>query len=211
MPTTGMSANSRAAASPGSPNAHTMAASQLAACFASASSTAWDAIAASARFSTYWVPNAAVTATMSVPSEAKRRASAAIDCVIASVMLGLINNIFMMGCHSGRPRARREGSSMFSQALIWMIDTSLAMFALFFLVLMIGASELGFRLGRWRAARRPMVEKEISSVGAITTGMIGLLAFTVGLTISFAQSRFEGRRMQVMEEANAIGTAWLQA
>ena len=96
MPTTGMSANSRAAARPGSPNAQTIAASQPAACLAIASSTACEAIAASARFSTYWVPNAAVTATMSVPGEAKRRASSAIASVIASVMFGLTRRSFMV-------------------------------------------------------------------------------------------------------------------
>ncbi len=101
MPTTGMSANSRAAARPGSPNAQTIAASQPPACFASASSTACEALAASARVSTYCVPNAAVTATISVAGEAKRRASTAIASVIASVMLGLISSNRMMDDASG--------------------------------------------------------------------------------------------------------------
>jgi hypothetical protein len=38
-----------------------------------------------------------------------------------------------------------------------------------------------------------------------------LLAFALGLSISYAQNRFEARRDLVQVEANAIGTAWLRA
>ena len=48
-------------------------------------------------------------------------------------------------------------------------------------------------------------------MGMLTTGMLGLLAFTLGLTISIAESRYEARRDLVVTEANAIGTAWLRA
>jgi hypothetical protein len=41
--------------------------------------------------------------------------------------------------------------------------------------------------------------------------MVGLLAFILGLTINFAQSRFEARRGLVVTEANAISTAWRRA
>jgi hypothetical protein len=72
------------------------------------------------------------------------------------------------------------------------------------------ADEAGFRLGRRRSRRNPS-ERDATGVGLITTGMLGLLAFTLGLTISMAQGRFDARRMLVVEEANAIGTAWLRA
>ena len=41
--------------------------------------------------------------------------------------------------------------------------------------------------------------------------MLGLLAFTLGLTINIAQARFEARRGLVVQEANAINTAWLRS
>jgi hypothetical protein len=40
--------------------------------------------------------------------------------------------------------------------------------------------------------------------------MIALMAFTMALTISFAQDRFETRRHTTLAEANTIGTAWLR-
>ncbi|WP_431285443.1 hypothetical protein ACQW02_11815 [Humitalea sp. 24SJ18S-53] len=75
-------------------------------------------------------------------------------------------------------------------------------------VMLIVSSETGYRLGRRRAAR--MGESD-PSVGFIVTGMLGLLAFVLGLTLSLAQQRFEDRRAVSLEEANAIGTAWLRA
>jgi hypothetical protein len=41
--------------------------------------------------------------------------------------------------------------------------------------------------------------------------MLGLLAFVLALTLSFANGRFAERRAGSLEEANAIGTAWLRA
>jgi hypothetical protein len=40
---------------------------------------------------------------------------------------------------------------------------------------------------------------------------MGLLSFTLGLTIGYAQDRAEARRGLIVQEANAIGTAWLRA
>jgi hypothetical protein len=41
--------------------------------------------------------------------------------------------------------------------------------------------------------------------------MLGLLAFVLALTLSFANSRFNERVQGTLNEANAIGTAWLRA
>src|SRR6476469_1194262 len=79
----------------------------------------------------------------------------------------------------------------------------------FLLALLLLANELGFRVGRWRAAVR--LESADSNIGMLPTGMLGLLAFTLALTISIAESRYEARRDLVVTEANAIGTAWLRA
>jgi hypothetical protein len=73
------------------------------------------------------------------------------------------------------------------------------------------ANEIGFRIGRWSEGRRDHPEREISGIGTVTAGMFALLAFSLGLTISIAQNRFEARRAMVVQEANAIGTAWLRA
>jgi hypothetical protein len=77
------------------------------------------------------------------------------------------------------------------------------------LALLLTANELGYRFGRWRASIAP--DPAETNIGLLTTGMVGLLAFTLGMTISIAEQRFEARRDQVMTEANAIGTAWLRA
>jgi predicted Abi (CAAX) family protease len=69
--------------------------------------------------------------------------------------------------------------------------------------------ELGYRFGRYRkshAARE--MEAPVGTIVGATLGMLGfLLAFTFGL----AASRFDERRQMVVEEANAIGTAYLRA
>jgi hypothetical protein len=78
-------------------------------------------------------------------------------------------------------------------------------------LLLATAGECGFRLERWRTARRTAPEPERSGISTVTASMFALLAFTLGLTISFAQGRFEARRDLVVQEANSIGTAWLRA
>ena len=77
------------------------------------------------------------------------------------------------------------------------------------LAMLLIANEIGYRIGRWRTTLR--AEQAEGNMGMLTTGMLGLLAFTLGLTISIAESRYEARRDLVVAEANAIGTAWLRA
>jgi hypothetical protein len=78
------------------------------------------------------------------------------------------------------------------------------------LALLVGCCEIGFRLGRRHGGKRRR-DAEAPNIGTVTAGMLGLLAFTLSLSISMAQGRFDARRMLVVEEANAIGTAWLRA
>jgi hypothetical protein len=91
-----------------------------------------------------------------------------------------------------------------AQVYIW------ALGLLLFLVLTV-ACEIGFRLGRWRLRRNPKAADEASATATLTGGMLALLAFMLGLTVDFAQNRFDARRELVAVEANAIGTAWLRA
>jgi hypothetical protein len=72
----------------------------------------------------------------------------------------------------------------------------------------LAAIEIGFRVGRRRAAVAEP-EKE-SPVGAMVGASLGLLAFLLAFTFGFAASRFEARRTVLIQEVNAIGTAYLR-
>jgi hypothetical protein len=85
---------------------------------------------------------------------------------------------------------------------------SLLAFGLLLFLLQLGAHEIGYRFGRLRGAR---LEAPAESVGAVVGGMLGLLAFVLALTLSFASNSFSERRAGTLAEANAIGTAWLRA
>lgn len=85
-----------------------------------------------------------------------------------------------------------------------------AIAGLLFLSLML-AIELGYRVGRLAVIWRPTKSEEAPGVSTLTAGMLGLLAFTLSLSIGIAQNRYEARRVLVQSEANAIGTAWLRA
>ncbi len=100
---------------------------------------------------------------------------------------------------------------MSANPLDWFTVSSLTpVFIAIFLCLIL-AGEVGYQTGRWSERRNPHKEREVSGIGSITTGMFGLLAFCLGLTIGIAQDRYETRRQLVVQEANAIGTAWLRA
>jgi hypothetical protein len=81
-------------------------------------------------------------------------------------------------------------------------------FAAFLFLLQVVARAIGMRLGRRHADTR---KSEAEGVGVVVGGMLGLLAFVLALTLSFANARFQERRAGALEEANAIGTAWLRA
>ena len=82
-----------------------------------------------------------------------------------------------------------------------------AFFAISLLLAAIGL-EAGYRLGGWRHAH--VAEEKESPVGAMVAAILGLLAFMLAFTFGLAASRFDARRMTVLEEANAIGTTYLR-
>jgi len=84
------------------------------------------------------------------------------------------------------------------------------LWALFVLICALSwaALESGYRLGKWRHART--AEEKETPVGAMVGTILGLLAFMLAFTFGLAASRFEARRQVVLEEANAIGTAYLR-
>jgi hypothetical protein len=77
------------------------------------------------------------------------------------------------------------------------------------LALMLITIEIGFRLGRKGYAHtRPETKAQIAVVEG---ALLGVLALLLGFTMSMAASRFETRKQLVLDEANAIRTAYLRA
>lgn len=77
------------------------------------------------------------------------------------------------------------------------------------IAIVIVAIEAGYRLGQYR--RRRSDQEKDAPVGAIVAATLGLLAFMLAFTFGLAANRFDARRMVVLEESNAIGTANLRA
>ncbi|MBX3441945.1 MAG: hypothetical protein KF774_06040 [Planctomyces sp.] len=69
--------------------------------------------------------------------------------------------------------------------------------------------EAGYRLGR-RRRQQTDVERE-PPVGATVAALLALLGFLLAFTFGMAASRFDARRLALLEEANAISTTWLRA
>jgi hypothetical protein len=93
-------------------------------------------------------------------------------------------------------------------ALVDIAAWSFLAFGLLLLISQLVLHEAGYRLGRWQSSR---VESPSDGVGVVIGAMLGLLAFVLALTLSFANARFSERRAGTLAEANAIGTAWLRA
>ncbi len=68
--------------------------------------------------------------------------------------------------------------------------------------------EIGRRVGHRHVARYG--EKTHTGLGAVEGAVFGLLGLLLAFTFSGAMSRFDQRRHLIVDEANAIGTAWLR-
>jgi hypothetical protein len=86
------------------------------------------------------------------------------------------------------------------------IEGALLALALFGSV--VGMLELGRRTGAKRRARD--AEAAQTSVSVVNGAVFGLLGLLIAFTFSGAAARFERRRDLIVEEANAVGTAWLR-
>jgi hypothetical protein len=73
------------------------------------------------------------------------------------------------------------------------------------------AVEVGYRIGRRRAAADGDGVPSGGQVGAIQGAMLGLLGLLLGFSFAGAASRFIDRQDLIVQEANAIGTAYLRA
>jgi hypothetical protein len=78
-----------------------------------------------------------------------------------------------------------------------------------FLVVMLLAFEVGYRIG----VRRPRGLKDEESAGSdvAITAMFATLGLILAFTYAFTVSRHQNRKRVVVDEANAIGTAFLRA
>jgi hypothetical protein len=76
------------------------------------------------------------------------------------------------------------------------------------MVLLAVASEIGYRLGH--AVPQGSGGPAATDLGATLGGLLGLLGLLLGFTFSMGGDRFDTRKSLVVEEANAIGTAWLR-
>ncbi|MBX3388301.1 MAG: hypothetical protein KF691_02470 [Phycisphaeraceae bacterium] len=81
----------------------------------------------------------------------------------------------------------------------------IALFLFFAVLLML---ELGRRIGKRR--KREGMDPGKSGTGPVDAAVFGLLGLLIAFTFSGAASRFDARRIQIVDEANAIGTAYLR-
>lgn len=88
-------------------------------------------------------------------------------------------------------------------------DWSVLAFGVLLLAAQMLVHEAGYWVGWRRKARGGEVHAE--GVGVVVGSILGLLAFVLALTLSFANTRFTERIQGTLTEANAIGTAWLRA
>ncbi len=85
----------------------------------------------------------------------------------------------------------------------------IAALSLFIFLLMLVFGEIGFQLGTHARTR---LDKEAPvSLGPMVGGLLAMLAFVLAITFSMASSQHMARKNNVLNEANAIGTAYLRA
>jgi hypothetical protein len=91
----------------------------------------------------------------------------------------------------------------------WVDGTPLLVVALLILALMVIAAAAGALLRR--KFRHATSSTEDSQETYVVSSVLGLVALLMGFTFVLAVDRFDTRRNLVLEEANAIGTAFLRS
>jgi ABC-type multidrug transport system fused ATPase/permease subunit len=90
--------------------------------------------------------------------------------------------------------------------MLQLLAAILSLLALFAAIL--ACLEGGYRLGLRQSANVP--EKGFGGLGAMEGAVFGLMGLLVAFTFSGAAARFDARRQLIVEECNAIGTAYLR-
>jgi hypothetical protein len=85
-------------------------------------------------------------------------------------------------------------------------DVNAGLIAVLLLVSMFASIEVGQAIGR----RRKTDEASRKHVDGIQGSILGLLALLLAFALSLALQRFDNRSAATVDEANAIGTAWLR-
>ncbi len=75
------------------------------------------------------------------------------------------------------------------------------------LALLLAALEVGFRAGRSRRKE----DRDKSYLGTVQGGVLGLLGLLLGFSFAGAATRFVERQDLIVQQANALGTAYLRA
>src|SRR5580658_4346128 len=81
------------------------------------------------------------------------------------------------------------------------IETSLGLFL---------ALLAGLEVGRWLARRRAIPETASAESNAADGVVFALLGLMIAFTFTSSADRFDERRKLLIDQANAIGTAWLR-
>ena len=92
---------------------------------------------------------------------------------------------------------------LLDQSPLWAVYVVTVVLALVF-------AEIGFRLALWLQRRDPDSSTTAIS-GTVVGGMLGLMAFLLAFCIGIVINQHNGRKAMVVEEANAVGTAYLRA
>lgn len=87
------------------------------------------------------------------------------------------------------------------------IQSALVM-SLFVLLGVAGCAELGFHLGRRKLAKQP--DHELDGSPAIDAAIFALLGLLLAFAFGSSVSRMEARRQLIIQESNAVGTAYLR-
>jgi hypothetical protein len=90
-----------------------------------------------------------------------------------------------------------------------MYDQSSVLIAALLFVSMTIVIELGFRIGR--RSHNVIDDSSKDHVTTIQASLLGVLALLLGFTFSISLQRYDTRSQAVVDEANAVGTAYLRA
>jgi hypothetical protein len=80
-----------------------------------------------------------------------------------------------------------------------------------FIAILLAALEFGFRLGKRRQVSLKGVTSDTGGGGLVQNATLALLGLMIAFTYSFTVSHYETRKRDVIDEANALGTAFLRA